>query len=114
MYCTISSLDPSRGELSADARRSLVELRAKARTLGTLAASLSRQADEVTRAYERALTEGSEAAWAAFVRSADGFATHGTSAVGLLHLGERERAAARFFANIVRENADLLPDPVFA
>ena len=114
MYCTISSLGSSRGELSSEARRSYVELRAQARTLGALAASFTREAADVAEAYRRALTDGSEEAWAAFVRAADGLASHGESAVALLHLGERERAAARYFARIVCENADLLPEPAFA
>ena len=114
MYCTISSLDSSRGELSSEARRAYVELRAQARTLGALAASFTREAAEVAEAYHRALAEGSEEAWGAFVRAADGLATHGESAVALLHLGERERSAARYFARIVNENADLLPEAVFA
>ena len=107
-------LDSSSSGLSADAERSFAELRAQARVLGSYAASLRREAADVTAAYQHALREGSEEAWSAFVRASEALASHGGSAVALLRLGEKERQAAQFFARIAAEKAELLPATVFA
>ena len=108
------SADSSSSGLSADAERSFAEVRAQARVLGSYAASLRREAADVTAAYQRALRDGGDEAWSAFVRAAETLGSDGGSTVALLRLGERERRAAQFFARIAAENADLLPATVFA
>lgn|GEM_PF-3023596 len=106
MYFTIDEQEPS--SATQDARRSFNTLRSQAQTLAGLSASFQEQASEVTSAYRRALSEGTEDAWARFVYAALDIAKHGRSVEHLLGLREPERSAWRVFQQIADENADLL------
>jgi hypothetical protein len=108
MYFTIPKGTPSIDALTLDALGSFRQLRQHAATLGSLSASFSNEAEAVTDSYVLALTAGGRDAWATFVADAASLVRHSESVDSILHLGARERAAQDFFAQIARENEDLI------
>lgn len=108
MYCTISSREPSSGDLSLDARRSYEALRRNAELLGSLSASFSREARDASQSYHVALASATFDAWSHFVEAADALARHTESIDSIVELTPDERQARSFFEQIVAENADLL------
>ncbi len=106
MYFTIDEWEPS--SAAQEARRSFNTLRGHAHTLAGVSASFTEEAKEATSAYRAALSEGTPASWSRFVTAAAAIARHGEAIEALLHLGEADRYAWRFFKQIADENADLL------
>jgi hypothetical protein len=94
--------------LSPDALGSFRQLRQHAVALGSLSASFADEANAVTDSYVLALTAGGRDAWAAFVADAASLVRHSESVDSIVHLDQRERAAHDFFAQIARENDDLI------
>src|ERR1700681_4954681 len=107
MYFTIHGDHPSTS-LSSDALGSHQRLRQHAVLLARLSASFTTEANAVADAYARALAGGGGESWASFLAAAATLVRHVESLDSLLHLNSRERAAYEFFAQIVRENDDLL------
>ena len=109
MYFTIPGDQTSITPLSPEALGAYQRLRQEAKILGDLSASFAGEAQVVTAAFSDALTEGDARAWASFVRAADSLVRHSDDIAGIVQLDARERAAYDYFAQIARENADLLP-----
>jgi len=107
MYFTIDEWEPSSSD--QEARRSFNTLRGHAHTLAGVSASFTEEAKEATSAYRAALSDGTAESWARFVTACATIARHGEAIEALLHLGEADRYAWRFFKQIAEENADLLP-----
>lgn len=108
MYFTIPKGAPSIEPLTPDAVGSFRQLRQHAVSLGSLSASFADEAEAVTDSYVLALTRGDREAWAAFVADAASLVRHSESVDSIVHLDARERAAHDFFAQITRENDDLI------
>lgn len=108
MYFTIPKGAPSTEALSPDALGSFQRLRQHAVTLGSLSASFLTEAEAVTDSYVTALTRGDRNAWSTFVADAASLVRHSESVDSIVHLDARERAAHDFFAQITRENDDLI------
>jgi S-methylmethionine-dependent homocysteine/selenocysteine methylase len=108
MYFTIPTASPSTPTLSPEAHDSYQRLRSQASALAGISASFTNEALAVTEAYVRALQSGSLESWASFTAAADSIVRHSESVDPILHLDERRRAASDFFAQIARENGDLL------
>jgi hypothetical protein len=108
MYFTIPKGTPSTGALTPDALGSFQRLRQHAVALGGLSASFLTEAEAVTESYVQALAGGDHDAWATFVSNAASLVRHSESVDSILHLDGRERAAHDFFAQITRENDDLI------
>ena len=114
MYCTIADEPPSIAPLSPDALASFQQLRRHALALASVSASFTSEAAAVADAYASALLGGSPESWASFVRAADSLTRHSEGIAAIVHLNPRERAACDFFAQIARENADLLAPELFS
>jgi hypothetical protein len=112
MYFTIDEWEPS--SASREARRSFNTLRGHAHTLAGLSASFTEEAKEATSAYRAALTDGGPQTWVRFATACAAIARHGEATETLLHLGQAERYAWRFFKQIAEENADLLTERALA
>jgi len=108
MYFTIPKGAPSSEALTPDALGSFQRLRQHALALGGLSASFLTEAQAVTESYVAALSSGDRAAWSSFVSDAASLVRHSESVDSILHLDGRERAAHDFFAQITRENDDLI------
>ena len=108
MYFTIPKGSPSTDALTPDALGSFRQLRQHAAALGSLSASFSTEAEAVTDSYVAALTRGDRDDWATFVADAASLVRHSESVDSIVHLDARERAAHDFFAQIARENDDLI------
>lgn len=112
MYFTIDSTSKQTSSLTSDAARSLSELARRARLLGLLSANAQRFAEEATRNYHAALFGGSVAvpaeAWPRLVEAARQLVDVADSLAAIGRLRPAEREARAFFAQLVRENADLL------
>jgi hypothetical protein len=108
MYFTIPKGAPSTGALTPDALGSYQRLRQHAATLGSLSASFLTEAEAVTESYVAALSLGDRDAWSSFVADAASLVRHSESVDSIVHLDARERAAQDFFAQITRENDDLI------
>ena len=108
MYFTIPKGAPSTETLSPDALGSFQRLRQHAVALGSLSASFLTEAQAVTDSYVAALSRGDRDAWSAFVADAASLVRHSESVDSIVHLDARERAAHDFFAQITRENDDLI------
>jgi hypothetical protein len=108
MYFTIDRPPTSTPSLSDEALGALGRLRQQAVALGGLSASFSSEAQSAVHAYAVALSGDSAEAWSAFVAAVDSLATHAESVDEIVRLNRREREALGFFAQIARENADLL------
>ncbi|MGA3036545.1 MAG: hypothetical protein ABSE64_03590 [Vulcanimicrobiaceae bacterium] len=76
--------------------------------LGGLSASFLTEAEAVAESYVQALSAGDRDAWATFVSNAASLVRHSESVDSIVHLDGRERAAHDFFAQITRENDDLI------
>lgn len=110
MYFTIPTPEPSTSSpLTPEALGAYQRLRQEASVLASLSASFASEARAVTDAYLDALAGGDFAVWAAFVRAADSLVRHSNDIDTIVQLDPRERAAYDYFAQIARENADLLP-----
>ncbi len=94
--------------LTSDALGSFGRLRQYAAALGSLSASFQTEAQAVTESYVLALSKGDQEAWATFVSDAALLVRHSESVDSIVHLDARERAAHDFFAQITRENDDLI------
>lgn len=114
MYFTIPTTPVSTPPLPLDAHESFQRLRWNAEALAGVSASFATEASAVARAYARALQTGDNEAWASFVAAAASIAEHGESVDALLHFEPRRRDAYDFFAQIARENDDLLPSGAFS
>jgi len=108
MYFTIPTASPSTPTLSPEAQESYRRLRGQAAALGSISASFTTEAAAVSDAYARALQSGSRESWASFAAAADSIVRHTESVASILSLDERRLAASDFFAQIARENSDLL------
>jgi hypothetical protein len=108
MYFTIPKGASSTEALTPDALGSFQRLRQHAAALGNLSASFLTEAEAVTDSYVRALSGGDRSAWASFVSDAASLVRHSESVDSIVHLDARERAAHDFFAQITRENDDLI------
>jgi hypothetical protein len=108
MYFTIPKGAPSSEALTSDALGSFQRLRQHAAALGSLSASFQSEAEAVTESYVLALSQGDRDAWATFVSDAASLVRHSESVDSIVHLDGRERAAHDFFAQITRENDDLI------
>jgi len=108
MYFTIPQEAPSTPVLSLDALDAYQRLRRHALALARLSSSFTREASLVTDAYLRALTVAETADWADLVAAADQLVRHSESVDSILHLDLAATSAHDFFAQLVRENADLL------
>lgn len=108
MYFTIPKGTPSIDGLTADALGAFQRLRQHAVALGNLSASFLTEAHAVTDSFALALSRGDRDAWAAFVSDAALLVRHSESVDSIVHLDGRERAAHDFFAQITRENSDLI------
>ena len=100
--------------LAADALGSLQDLRRHALALGALSASLASETDEVADAYVSALAVGTPDCWTRFVVAAEAVVRHCQRLSAMLPLDAREQAARDFFAQITRENGDLLDATVYS
>jgi len=117
MYFTIHAPVPSSPPglaLPEEALGALGRLRQQASLLGGLSASFRTEAHSAVAAYALALTEESDASWRSFVSAAASLVRHAESVDEIVHLNLRERGALEFFAQIVRENEDLLDATAFA
>jgi hypothetical protein len=94
MYCTISHEEPSSTTLVPEALEAYLRLRLHARSFP---AHLTAEAQAVTDAFARALAGGADGSWAAFVAAAAALVRRSDAGT-----------ARDFFAQIVRENGDLL------
>jgi len=108
MYFTIPTGPPSSPPLSPDAVDALGRLRRRATALGSISASLAREAKTAVATYADALCEGSDESWVRFVGAAASLAAHAQSVDEIVHLNGEERQALDFFEQIARENDDLL------
>jgi len=108
MYFTIPEGTPSTEALTPDALGAFRRLRQHAVALGGLSASFLTEAQAVTDSYALALTAGGRDSWARFVADAASLVRHSESVDSIVHLDTRERAAHDFFAQITRENDDLI------
>jgi len=108
MYFTIPKGVPSTETLTSDALGSFQRLRQHAAALGNLSASFQTEAQAVAESYVLALSHGDREAWAMFVADAASLVRHSESVDSIIHLDGRERAAHDFFAQITRENDDLI------
>lgn len=108
MYFTIPKGAPSIDPLTPDALGSFRQLRQHAAALGSLSATFENEAQAVTDSYVLALTAGGRDAWATFVADAASLVRHSESVDSIVHFDARERAAHDFFAQIARENDDLI------
>jgi hypothetical protein len=106
MYFTISECPPSTPPLSPEAGEAHRRLRQHAVALAGLSERSAEEARASAEAYARALAQGSPESWAAFVAVAAVLVNRSLDADR--PLGAEERAARDFFAQIVRENDDLL------
>jgi hypothetical protein len=114
MYFTISAPPPSTPALSPEAYEAYQRLKRQASALAGISASFAGEARTVTRSYARALRSGSADAWASFTAAAASIVEHSESVDPILHLDDRRRAASDFFAQIARENNDLLSAGAFS
>lgn len=105
MYFTISHEEPSRPALAPEAQDAYRRLRRHALSLS---ASVAGEAEAATEAFARALASGTDESWAAFVAAAAALVRRSESVAPSLHPGSEARAAREFFAQIIRENGDLL------
>jgi hypothetical protein len=94
--------------LPSDAREAHQRVSRHAVSLSALSASLATESLAVADAYARALAGSTLGAWVSFVAAAAVVARHSASVGTVVALTPRERDAADFFAQIVRENDDLL------
>lgn len=112
MYFTIDSNPRQTLALASDAARSLSELARHARSLGSLSANAKRFADEATRSYHAALFGGTAGlpaeAWPRLVAAARGLVDLTDSLAAIGRLRPAELQARAFFAQLVRDNEDLL------
>ena len=108
MYCTIQTVVASTASLSTEALAAHRRLSRHAETLAGFSASFVGESLAVAEAYARALHVGGRDSWVAFVAAAAVVASHGASIASLIHFNSREQEAYEFFAEIVRENDDLL------
>jgi hypothetical protein len=114
MYFTIPAAQPSTPTLSPEAYEAYQRLRRQAAALGGISASFASEAIEITHAYARALQSGGPEAWASFTAAAASIVEHSESVDAILHFNDRRRAASDFFAQIARENSDLLSAAPFS
>jgi hypothetical protein len=108
MYFTIPAAPPSTPTLSPEAQEAYQRLRRQAAALGGISASFAGEALAITQTFARALQSGSPEAWASFAAAAASIVEHSESVDAILHFDDRRRAASDFFAQIARENSDLL------
>jgi hypothetical protein len=113
MYFTIPAAPPSTS-LSPEAHEAYLRLRRQAAALGGISASFASEAAAITNAYGRALRSGNPEAWASFTAAAASIVEHSESVDAILHLDDHRRAASDFFAQIARENSDLLSAGAFS
>ena len=108
MCFTIDGGLPSTSPLTPDALDAYQRLRREALALADLSASFASEARVVADTYVEALAGGDRDAWTSFVRAADSLVRHSDDVATIVQLDSRERSAYDFFAQIARENADLL------